>query len=95
MTRNELKQLWLSIPTDPNKKQENTIVVEMGKNPYWKGYGTVTITRDDKDGFSQFTTHQKNPLQYAFDRMSEGDDGLRDLSKYQLIVKQYLQTEYE
>ena len=87
MTRNELKQLWLSIPTDPNKKQENTIVVEMGKNPYWKGYGTVQITSDGPNGFSQFTTHQEFPLQYALDRMSEGFDGLRDLSKYQLVIK--------
>ena len=30
MTREELKRLWLSIPTDPNKKQENTIVVAIG-----------------------------------------------------------------
>ena len=87
MTREELKQLWFSIPADPNKETSRTIVVEMGKNPHWKGYGTVTITRDGPDGFSQFTTHQKNPLQYALDRMSEGDDGLRDLSKYQLIIK--------
>jgi hypothetical protein len=32
--------------TDPNKKQENTIVVEYTNNPHWKGYGYVTITRD-------------------------------------------------
>jgi hypothetical protein len=87
MNREELKRLWLSIPTDPNKKQENTIVVEYGKNPHWKGYGYVTITRDGPDGYSHFSTHQKDPLQYALDRMSEGDDGLRDLSKYQLVIK--------
>tara|TARA_R100000541_G_scaffold39094_1_gene46899 strand:+ start:201 stop:464 length:264 start_codon:yes stop_codon:yes gene_type:complete len=87
MTREELKRLWFSIPTDPNKKQENTIVVEMDNYPARKGEGTVQITRDGPDGYSQFTTHQKNPLQYALDRMSEGDDGLRDLSKYQLIIK--------
>jgi hypothetical protein len=87
MNREELKRLWLSIPTAPNKKQENTIVVEYTKNPHWKGYGYVTITRDGPDGYSHFSTHQKDPLQYALDRMSEGDDGLRDLSKYQLIIK--------
>ena len=87
MTREELKRLWLSIPTDPNKKQENTIVVEYGNNKFWPGYGYVTITRDGPDGYSHFSTHEKNPLQYALDRMSEGDDGLRDLSKYQLIIK--------
>ena len=87
MTREELKRLWLSIPTDPNKKQENTIVVEMGNNKFWPGYGYVTITSDGPDGYSHFSTHEKNPLQYALDRMSEGDDGIRDLSKYQLIIK--------
>ena len=87
MSREELKRLWFSIPTDPNKKQENTIVVEYGNSKFWPGYGYVTITRDGPDGYSQFSTHQENPLQYAFDRMSEGDDGLRDLSKYQLIIK--------
>ena len=87
MTREELKRLWFSIPTDPNKKQENTIVVEMDNYPARKGEGTVQITCDGPDGYSQFKTHQKNPLQYALDRMSEGDDGLRDLSKYQLIIK--------
>ena len=88
MTRNELKQLWLSIPTDPNKEQENTIVVEMNKDKFhWINYGEVTITSDGPNGYSRFKTHQKNPLQYALDRMSEGDDGVRDLSKYQLIIK--------
>jgi hypothetical protein len=83
MNREELKRLWLSIPTDPNKKQENTIVNEYTKTLI----GKVTITRDGPDGYSHFSTHQKDPLQYALDRMSEGDDGLRDLSKYQLIIK--------
>ena len=80
MTREELKRLWLSIPTDPDKKQENTIIVETS-------YGHVTITRDGPDGYSSFKTNQgENALQYALDRMSE-NDGVRDLSKYQLIIK--------
>lgn len=87
MNREELKRLWFSIPTDPNKKQENTIVVEYTKNPHWKGWGYVTITRDGPDGYSRFSTHQKDPLQYAKDRMSEGFDGIRDLSKYKLVIK--------
>ena len=87
MTREELKRMWLSIPTDPNKKQENTIVVEMDNYPARKGEGTIQITSDGPDGYSCFSTQQKNPLQYALDRMSEGDDGLKDLSKYQLVIK--------
>ena len=68
----------------PVKKE---IVVEMGENPYWPGYGYVTIISDGPDGYSSFSSHEKNPLQYAKDRMSEGFDGLRDLSKYKLIIK--------
>ena len=81
MTREELKQLWFSIPIDSNKKQENTILVETK-------YGHVTITRDGPDGYSSFKTSQgEYALQYAIDRMSERNDKLRDLSKYQLIIK--------
>ena len=85
MTRNELKQMWFNLPTQT--KVTKTIVVEIGKNPHWPGYGTVEITSDGPDGFSQFSTHQEFPLEYALDRMSEGFDGLRDLSKYELIIK--------
>ena len=81
MTKEELKRLWFSIPTDPSKKQENTILVETN-------YGHVTITRNGPSGYSSFKTNQgENALQYALDRMSEGDGGLRDLSEYQLIIK--------
>ena len=74
MTREELKKLWFSIPTDPNKKQKNTILVETN-------YGHVTITRDGPNGYSSFKTNQgENALQYALNRMNEGD-------KYQLIIK--------
>ena len=41
MTRNELKQLWFSIPQDENKEDYKAIIVEIGKNPYWPGYGEV------------------------------------------------------
>ena len=86
MTREELKRLWLSQKFDPNRKETNTIVVEVGNNKFWKGYGYVTITSDGPNGYSRFSTHEKNPLQYALDRMNEGFDGIRDLSKYKLII---------
>ena len=86
MNREELKRLWFSIDYS-NVPVRKEIVVEMGKNPHWPGYGTVTITSDGPNGFSQMSTHQKDPVQYAKDRMSEGFDGLRDLSKYKLIIK--------
>jgi hypothetical protein len=77
MSREELKRLWFNIP---NKKQENIILVETK-------YGHVTIIRGDLDGYSSFKTSQgENALQYAIDRMNE-NNGIRDLSKYQLIIK--------
>ena len=63
------------------------IIVETGENPYRPGYGTVTIISDGPDGYSSSSSHEPNPLQYAKDRMSEGFDGLRDLSKYKLVIK--------
>ena len=81
MTRKELKQLWFNIPSDPNKKEENTILVETK-------YGHVTITRNSSNGYSSFKTSQgKNALQYALNRMSKDDGGSRDLSEYQLVIK--------
>ena len=84
--RELLKQVFFNMDCSkiPVRKE---IIVEMGENPYWPGYGYVTIISDGPDGYSSFSSHEKNPLQYAKDRMSEGFDGLRDLSKYKLIIK--------
>ena len=78
MNKEELKRLWFSLPPSTTIRKE--IIVE-------QKYGHVEILSDGPDGYSSFCTHQKNPLQYAKDRMKEGYDGLRDLSKYKLIVK--------
>ena len=82
MNREELKRLWFSLPWDKTKPEIKEVVVEVGENPHWLGYGTVTITSDGPDGFSQFSTHQENPIQYAKDRMKE-----ERYKKYKLIVK--------
>ena len=74
MTRNELKQLWFSIPHDKNKKQVNTILVETK-------CGHVTITRDGPSGYSSFKTHQVNPIEYVMNR-EEYKSG-----SHQLIIK--------
>ena len=88
MTRNELKQLWFSIPRDENKKDYKVIIVEVNKNPHWPGYGTIEITSDGPDGYSSFKTHQKNPLQYALDRIEESKGcEYKDLSEYKLVIK--------
>ena len=82
MTRNELKQLWFSIPRNENKKDYKVIIVEVNKNPYWPGYGTIEITSDTKDGYSSFKTHQEFPMEYALSR-KEYKSG-----SHKLIIKQ-------
>ena len=68
MTKNELKQLWFSIPRNENKTDYKVIVVEINKNPYWKGYGTIKVISDTKNGYSSFETHQEFPMEYALNR---------------------------
>ena len=79
MTRNELKTMWLNLPT--STKITKTIVVEINKNPYWPGYGTIEITSDGPSGFRQFKTHQEFPMKYALD-CKEYKSG-----EYQLVIK--------
>jgi hypothetical protein len=79
MTRNELKQLWFNLPTQT--KVTKTIIVEIGKNPHWKGYGTIQITSDGPDGYRSFKTHQEFPMKYVFN-CKEYKSG-----EYQLVIK--------
>jgi len=86
MTRNELKQLWFSLPV--SQEEVKTVTVKMTKNKFhWIGYGEVTIMSDGPDGYSSFSTHQENPLKYALEMM-ENDDSLTDYSEYELIIKE-------
>ena len=86
MTRNELKQMWFNLPT--SSVVTKTILVEMDKYEGRKGQGTVQITSDGPDGFSQFKTHQEFPLQYALDRIEESKGcEYKDLSEYKLVIK--------
>jgi len=79
MNRNELKQMWFNLPTE--NKVTKTIVVEIGKNPYWKDYGTIEITSDGPNGYSSFKTHQEFPMKYVLDR-EEYKSG-----EYKLVIK--------
>ena len=51
-------------------------------NEWWPNYGYVQILNDGPDGYSSFSTHQENPLQYAKDRMKE-----EKYNKYKLVIK--------
>ena len=84
--REALKHAWFNMDHSKTLIRKE-IIVEMDKYPGRKGQGIVRIISDGPDGYSSFSSHEKNPLQYAKDRMSEGFDGLRDLSKYKLIIK--------
>ena len=79
MTRNELKQMWFNLPTQT--KVTKTIVVEMDKYEGRKGQGTVQITKDGPSGFTQFKSHQINPMEYILSR-KEYKSG-----EYQLVIK--------
>ena len=85
MNREELKRLWFSLDYS-NVKERKQIIVEIGKNPHWPGYGDVEILSEGPDGYSSFKTHQEHPLQYALEMM-EGDDH-NDYSDYELIIKE-------
>ena len=93
MNRQELKRMWLSIPHGEFGPPKRTILIRFDTYPGRKGQGTVKITRDDSDGYSEFNTHQVNPIQYALNKMKDKcQDRLEydinyDLSKYQLIIK--------
>ena len=51
-------------------------------NKWWPNYGYVQILSDGPNGYSSFSTHQENPLQYAKDRMKE-----EKLKDFKLVIK--------
>ena len=80
MTRNELKQLWFSLPKEENKVDIKAILVDTNT-------GIVKIVEDTKNGYHSFSTNQgKNAIQYALNRQKE-NNGLTDYNKFQLIIK--------
>ena len=81
MTRNELKELWFSIPKQDNKKEIKVIVVDING-----GFYKITT---DVEGYYSTTTqggYGENVLKVILDRIKV-NDGVNDLSKYQLIIK--------
>ena len=63
----------------PIRKQ---IIVDKCTNPYWPNCAKVEILSDGPNGYSSFSTHQENPLEYA-KNCSEYKSG-----EYELIVKE-------
>jgi len=79
MTRNQLKQMWFNLPTQTIVTK--TILVEMDKYVGRKGYGTIQVTSDGPNGFSQFKTLQESPMEYALNT-KEYKSG-----EYSLVIK--------
>ena len=88
MTREELKMMFLQMDCS-NIPVRKEIIVDLRylDNEWWPNYGYVQILSDGPDGYSSFSTHEKNPLQYAKDRIND-KDSLIDYSKYKLIIKE-------
>ena len=80
MNREELKRLWFSIDHS-NVEEKRIITVKLGTGKYWRGYGDVAFIKEGPDGYSHFSTHQENPIQYALDSREY------KTGKYKLIVK--------
>ena len=80
MTRNELKELWFSIPRQENKKEMKVIVVDT-KNGFYK------ITTDVV-GYYSSSSHYvgESVLENVLNRIKV-NDGVNDLSEYELIIK--------
>ena len=82
MTREELKMMFLQMNCSnvPVRKQ---VIVDLRylDNKWWPNYGYVEILSDGPNGYSSFSTHQENPLEYAKSR-KEYKSG-----EYELIIK--------
>ena len=80
MTRNELKNLWFSIPKQVSKKEIKVIIVDT------KG-GFYKITTDVV-GYYSSSSHYigENVLENILNRIKI-NDGVNDLSEYELIIK--------
>ena len=81
MTREELKQLWFNLEFGDNRPEIKQIIVDKCTNPYWPNHAKVQILSDGPNGYSSFSTHQENPLEYAKSR-DEYKSG-----EYELIIK--------
>ena len=81
MTREELKMMFLQMDCS-NIPVRKEIIVDKCTNPYWPNHAKVEILSDGPNGYSSFSTHQENPLEYAKSR-DEYKSG-----EYELIIKE-------
>ena len=67
-------------------KKEIIVDLRYLDNEWWPNYGYVQILSDGPNGYSSFSTHQENPLEYALEMMEYDDHN--DYSDYELIIKE-------
>ena len=80
MSREELKMMFLQMDCS-NVPEIKQIIVDKCTNPYWPNHAKVQILSDGPNGYSSFSTHRENPLEYAKNR-DEYKSG-----EYELIIK--------
>ena len=79
--REALKRAWFNMDHSKTPVRKE-ITVEMDKYPGRKGQGIVRIISDEPNSYWSMSTHQKNPIEYAKERLKEDE-----YKKYKLIVK--------
>ena len=79
--REALKRAWFNM--DHSKTPiRREIIVTLRDNPHWPGYGDVEIISDEPGSYWSMSSHQKNPIEYAKERMKE-----EKLKEFKLIIK--------
>ena len=78
--REALKRAWFNMDHSKTLIRKE-IIVEMDKYPGRKGQGIVRIISDEPNSYWSMSTHQKNPIEYAKERLKEDK-----YKEYKLIV---------
>ena len=79
--REALKHAWFNMDHSKTPVRKE-IIVTLRDNPHWPGYGDVEIISDEPGSYWSMSSHQKNPIEYAKERMKE-----EKLKEFKLIIK--------